>query len=166
MQPNVTWFVDPAGACTVFMHEGDVVRHFTSPTVEIAERSIVSVSIDAFGMTQAEAEEFAAMAVADHTDSASLPDHVKLLQEQLADSQKTVTEHEATIAKLQADNKTLADGVAKLTKIQTAATGPTGSPGHNPSHPIPPPATTIGAIGASGAPVAAAAGANGATGHG
>jgi hypothetical protein len=138
--PNVTWYVDEAGACKVFMHHGDAIRSFWSASVAVAERTIASVAIDAFGMSQPDAEVFAQSAVAEQMKAAALPqtlsDHMELLQEQLSESQdseknltselidakatiatnqETIDDQKTTISDLTSKNQQLEEQIAKLT---------------------------------------------------
>jgi hypothetical protein len=138
--PIVTWYVDDAGACKIFMHQGDTLRVFASPTVAAAEATIASVAIDAFKMSQDEARAFAAGAVADQvkvvTPPADLSAHMELLQDELTDSQAELAAANAKLASYEPHNppEEETDGAAPVPVPVTGAAageGMTDSSGHN-----------------------------------
>ena len=136
--PNVTWYVDEAGACKVFMHEGQTIRSFDSPTVADAEKTIASVAIDAFKMSQDDARAFATSAVAEQTKTAALPqnlsDHMALLEEQLTDTQQELAAANSKLASSEPHNPPAqaTDGAAPVIGTGAAAAqGMTDSSGHN-----------------------------------
>ena len=104
--PNVVWYVDPTGACMIFMHAGNIVRSSAAANVHVAQRTIASVAISEFDMPQPEAEALAERSVQAQTAAVALPktlsDHVTLLQEQMADHDAQLTQ--VTAEKLKAES--------------------------------------------------------------
>ena len=129
--PNIVWYVDPTGACKIFMHANNVVRSFDAPNPAAAQRTIASVAIDAFAMSQADAEALAHQAIEDQTAAAALPktlsDHVLLLQEQMDDHDRELTEAtkgrlkaESDLRMAQGDIQRLTDQLANATKVASS----------------------------------------------
>lgn len=141
--PNVVWYVAPDGTCMVFMHAGDIVRTASAPNVDQAQRTIVSVAIDAFGMDQASASQLAEKSNADRLSAIDIPkilsDHVTLLQEQMADHDRQLTEATAATMKVKSDLSLAQSENAELKKELTAAKAALELPPPPPA-PIPVPA--------------------------
>jgi peptidoglycan hydrolase CwlO-like protein len=124
--PNVVWYVDPTGACMIFMHAGNIVRSSAAANVHVAQRTIASVAISEFDMPQPEAEALAERSVQAQTAAVALPktlsDHVTLLQEQMADHDAQLTQVTAEKLKAESDLRLAQSDIATLTKANETLT--------------------------------------------
>lgn len=127
--PNITFHALSDQPARVFVHLGAKVRHFTETNLDRLPVTLRNVLIAEFGLKQEHADEVAGDAIANQ--GASNTDHVTLLQEQLADTDRQLTEHLTANLKLSSDlslaqsdlrdaNKTIDDLRAQL----AAATQP------------------------------------------
>ena len=85
--PDITFHVKDSGIGRAFVHLGDKVRTVTEAVVGRLPDQIRSVLVAEFGLADEDARQVASDALSAQASSAALPDHVALLQEQLAECQ-------------------------------------------------------------------------------
>lgn len=121
--PHVAFHAFVDRPTTVMVHLGDKVRMFVAESKERAEDLIKKVMIAEFGVTQAEAEPAAAAAVDKSGEKSDAVAHVALLQEQLADNDKQLTEAINARIKAESDLKLAQHEITELKKASFVASG-------------------------------------------
>lgn len=101
--PNVTFHALSDQPAKVFVHLGEKVRAFVEPKAERVRTTLVNVLIAEFGLGQPHAEQVADEAITTHEATGSAADHVGLLQDQLADTDKQLTDMLAAKLKAESD---------------------------------------------------------------
>lgn len=94
--PNITFHALSDRPSTVFVHLGEKVRTFTEANLDRLPSTLRNVLIAEFGLHPDHAAEVANSAVSDVSAAAGAKahdaDHIALLQEQIADNDKQLTE--------------------------------------------------------------------------
>lgn len=133
--PHITFHALMDQPSKVFVHLGEKVRTFTEANMDRLPATLQNVLIAEFGLRPEHAEEVAAEAVSKADAEANKKDHVELLQEQLSDNDKQLTEElkrrikaESDLALAQSDLRTANTTIDDLRAQLVAALPPPSPP--------------------------------------